>query len=254
MNGVAKALLLAFGNLFHPRMLWLMLWPVLVALALWLAALWIFGAQLVLALVELMRRLISAATFTIHWDLSVALALAAKVLIFIGFVPLVQLTALLILGVAGMPVMVEHVASRKYPQLERRRGGSVVGSVWNSLVALAGLIALFVVSLPFWLLPPLWPLIPVAVMGWVNQRILRYDAIAEHADAHEMRTLFRRRRGALYLLGVTLALIAFVPVVGFFATMVFALAFIHFCLAELAQQRNAPVEGEVLQAEKRRLE
>ena len=254
MNGVAKALLLAFGNLFHPRMLWLMLWPVLVALALWLAALWIFGAQLVLALVELMRRLISAATFTIHWDLSVALALAAKVLIFIGFVPLVQLTALLILGVAGMPVMVEHVASRKYPQLERRRGGSVVGSVWNSLVALAGLIALFVVSLPFWLLPPLWPLIPVAVMGWVNQRILRYDAIAEHADAHEMRTLFRRRRGALYLLGVTLALIAFVPLVGFFATMVFALAFIHFCLAELAQQRNAPVEGEVLQAEKRRLE
>jgi hypothetical protein len=254
LNGVAKALLLAFGNLFHPRMLWLMLWPVLVALALWLIVLWIFGAQLAVALVELMRRLISAATFTIHWDLSVALAFAAKVLIFIGFVPLVQLTALLILGVAGMPVMVEHVASRNYPQLERRRGGTVIGSVWNSLVALAGMIVLFVISLPFWVLPPLWPLIPVAVIGWVNQRILRYDAIAEHADAHEMRMLFRRRRGALYLLGVTLALIAFVPVVGFFATLLFALAFIHFCLAELARLRNAPVEGEVLQAEKRRLE
>ena len=254
MNGVAKSLLLAFGNLFHPRMLWLMLWPVLVALALWLAALWIFGAQLVVAIAELMHRLISAATFTVHWDLSVALAVAAKVLIFIGFVPLVQLTALLILGVAGMPVMVEHVASRNYPQLARRRGGSFAGSVWNSLVALAGMIGLFVLSLPFWFLPPLWPLIPVVVIGWVNQRILRYDAIAEHADAQEMRALFRRRRGALYLLGVTLALAAFVPVVGFFATLLFALAFIHFCLAELAQLRNAPVEGGVLRAENGRPE
>ena len=249
MNGVAKALLLAFGNLLHPRMLWLMLWPVLVALALWLIVLWIFGAQFVAALVELMHGLFSAATFTLHWELSVALAFAAKVLIFIAFVPLVQLTALLILGAAGMPVMVEHVASRNYPQLERRRGGSVIGGVWNSLVALAGMIALLVVSLPFWLLPPLWPLIPVAVMGWVNQRILRYDAIAEHADAHEMRTLFRRRRGALYVLGVTLALIAFVPVVGFFATLLFALAFIHFCLAELALLRSAPIEGHAQRVE-----
>lgn len=249
MSAVAKALLLAFGNLFHPRMLWLMLWPVLVALLLWLIVLWIFGAQLVVALAELLQRMLSAATFTLQWDLPVALAVAAKVLIFIGFVPLVQLTALLILGVAGMPAMVEHVASRNYPHLERRRGGSFAGSVWNSLVALVGMIALFAISIPFWLLPPLWPLIPVAVVGWVNQRVLRYDALAEHADAHEMRTVFSRRRGALYLLGVTLALIAFVPVVGFFATLLFALAFIHFCLAELAQLRSAPVAGETVQAE-----
>jgi CysZ protein len=249
MNGVARALLLAFGNLFHPRMLWLMLWPVLVALAIWLIVLWIFGAQLVVALVDMMRRLISAATFTIQWDLSLALTFAAKVLIFIGFVPLVQLTALLILGVAGMPAMVRHVASRSYPKLERRRGGTFAGSVWNSVVALAGMLGLFVLSIPFWFFPPLWPLIPVAVIGWVNQRILRYDAIAEHGDANEMSTVFRRRRGAMYLLGAMLALIAYVPVVGFFATMLFALAFIHLCLAELAHLRGAPIEGEVRQVE-----
>lgn len=244
MNGVAKALLLAFGNLFHPRMLWLMLWPVLVALAIWLAVLWVFGAQLVAALAALMRQWISAASFAIQWDLSSALAFAAKVLIFIGFVPLVQLTALLILGVAGMPAMVEHVASRSYPGLERRHGGTFAGSVWNSAVALAGMLGLLVLSLPLWVFPPLWPLIPVAIIGWVNQRILRYDAIAAHGDAFEIRALFRRRRGAMYVLGAALALIAYVPVVGFFATMLFGLAFIHFCLAGLAQLRSAPIEGE----------
>ena len=246
MNRVAKALLLAFGNLLHPRMLWLMLWPVLVALALWLAVLWVFGAQLVVALVDLMRQAISTATFSVRWDLSAALAFAAKVLIFIGFVPLVQLTALFILGVAAMPAMVEHVASRVYPQLERRHGGTFAGSLWTGVIALAGMILLFTLSLPFWLFPPLWPLIPVAVVGWVNQRILRYDAIAEHADASEMRTVLRRRRGAFYLLGALLALISFVPVIGLFATMWFGLAFIHFGLAELAQLRAEPIEGEVL--------
>ena len=246
MNGVARALLLAFRSLLHPRMLWLMLWPVVVALAIWLAVLWMIGAQLVVALVDLMRRAISTATFSIHWDLSSALAVAAKVLIFIGFVPLVQLTALLILGVAAMPAMVEHVASRGYPRLERRRGGTFAGSVWNGLVALGGMILLFALSLPFWLFPPLWPLIPVAVLGWVNQRLLRHDAIAEHADANEMRTIFRRRNGAFYVLGMLLALVAYVPLIGFLANMWFALAFIHLGLAELARLRGEPIEGEVV--------
>jgi hypothetical protein len=244
MNGVAKALLLAFGSLFHPRMLWLMLWPVLIALAIWLAVLWAFGAQLVIALVDLLRQIIGAVTFAVRWDLAIALTFAAKLLIFIGFVPLVQLTALLILGVAGMPAMVEHVAGRSYPGLERRRGGSFAGSVWNGLVALTGMLGLSVLSLPLWIFPPLWPLIPVAIIGWVNQRILRYDAIAEHGDAFEIRALFRRRRGAIYGLGAMLALIAYVPVIGFFATMLFGLAFIHFCLAGLAEMRSAPIEGE----------
>ncbi len=249
MSGVGKSLLLALGNLFHLRMLWLMIWPVLIALGVWLIVLWIFGAQLVVALVDLMRRVISAATFTLQWDLSVALSFAAKVLIFIGFVPLVQITSLLILGLAGMPAMVEHVASRSYPQLERRRGGTTVGSVLNGLWSVGGMIGLFLVSLPLWLLPPLWPLIPVAIMGWVNQRVLRYDAIAEHGDAREMRTVFQRRRAALYVLGALLALLSFVPVIGFFATLWFGLAFIHFCLDELVSLRSGPIEGAVLQVE-----
>jgi CysZ protein len=249
MNGVAKALLLAFGNLFHPRMLWLMLWPVLTALAIWGTVAVVFWAQLVVWLVGLMQQWVLSSSLFLSWDLSSAAALVAKILILLLLVPLVQLTALLILGVAGMPAMVEHVASRNYPQLERRRGGSASGSVWNGLVALAGMIGLFVVSLPFWILPPLWPVIPVAVLGWVNQRILRYDAIAEHADAQEMRTVFRRRRGALYALGVVLALIAYIPVVGFFATALFGLAFIHFGLAELASLRSAPIEGKAQRVE-----
>ncbi|MBI3374730.1 MAG: EI24 domain-containing protein [Betaproteobacteria bacterium] len=245
MHGIARSLLLALGNLFHPRMLWLMIWPVLAALALWGTAALVFWAQMVAWLAGLMQQWVLSSSVFLSWDLSSAAAFVAKLLILLFLVPLVQLTALLILGVAGMPAMVEHVSHRSYPQLERRRGGTFAGSLWNSLAALAGMIGLFAVSLPLWLFPPLWPLIPVAAMGWANQRILRYDALAEHGAAHEMNTVFRRRRGAMFVLGALLALIAYVPVVGFFAPPVFGLVFIHFCLAELAQLRSEPIEAGV---------
>ncbi len=245
MHGIGRALLLALANLFHPRMLWLMLWPVLAALALWGTLALVFWAQMVVWLVGLMQQWVLSSPVFLAWDLSSAAAFVAKLLILLFLVPLVQLTALLILGVAGMPVMVEHVSRRSYPHLERRRGGTFAGSLWNSVIALAGMIVLFALSLPVWFFPPLWPLIPVAVMGWANQRILRYDALAEHGAAQEMSAVFRRRRGAMYVLGALLALVAYVPIAGLFAPVVFGLVFIHFCLAELAQLRGEPIDAGV---------
>jgi hypothetical protein len=172
-----------------------------------------------------------------------ATLIAAKFLILILLVPLIQLTALLILSTFGMPAMVEHVAVRSYPGLEQRKGGSLAGSVWNGVVVLCGMVLLFLVSIPFWLFPPLWPMIPVAILGWVNQRVLRYDALAEHADAAEMRQVFAGRRSSLYLLGLVLALMAYIPLVGFFAPVLFGLSFIHYLLAALKVHREAPVEG-----------
>ena len=115
----------------------------------------------------------------------------------------------------------------------------MAGSGWNGLVAFFGMVGLGVLSAPFWFFPPLWPVIPIVVLAWVNQRLLRYDALAEHADAREMAQLFRSRRGALYTLGALLALAAYVPLVGFFAPVLFGLAFIHYLLSALAAGRAA---------------
>ena len=246
MNPVARSLLFAFASLLHPRMLWLMIWPMLIAIAIWGTVLLFTGAQVVAMMSSWMQQWIQSGTLFIRWDFSDAITIAAKVLVFLTFIPLVWLSALLILSVFGMQAMVEHIAARRFPQLARRRGGSLAGSLLNSALTLAGLAVLGLVSIPFWLLPPLWPMIPVVIMGWVNQRVLRYDALAEHATADEMRAIFSSRRGALYILGAVLALLAYVPLVGFLAPVLFGLAFIHFLLAELEALRQAPIEGEIV--------
>jgi CysZ protein len=234
---VVGALLYGLANLVHPRMLWLMVWPMLVALALWVAVALVFWQPLAAALAAWFQ---SALSF-VRLDFGGATAIAAHVVLALLAVPLVYLTALIILGVFGMQKMVDHVASRSFPGLERRRGGGVAGSVWNGVAAIGGMLALFLVSVPLWLLPPLWPLIPLAIFAWVNQRLLRYDALAEHAERAEMARLFRERRGALLTLGLLLALIAYVPFVGFIAPVVFGLAFIRYLLGALQEMRAAPV-------------
>ena len=243
MTRILGSIAFAFFNLLHPRMLWLMIWPVLVALALWGTVVFVFWTQAALWVAGLLRQWLETATMFISWDAGAAALVGAKVIIVLMLVPLVQLTALLILGVFGLPAMVEHVASRRFPQLARRRGGSFAGSLWNSVVALAGMVVLGLATLPLWLVPPLWPIVPVAILGWVNQKVLRYDALAEHATADEMRAIFAVNRGLLYLLGLVLALVAYVPLLGFFAPALFGLAFIHFLLEQLQARREAPIEG-----------
>lgn len=248
MRGIGASIMLAVASLFHPRILWLMLWPVLLAAILWGTVVIVFWADLVIHFAEFLREWIATATFFVEWNPASLAQFAAKVLIVIFIVPLIQFSALLVIGFVAMPTVVAHVSGRRFPGMQKKRGGSFLGSLWNGLFALLGLAFLFVVTLPLWMFPPLWPAIPVAILAWVNQRVLRFDAIAEHASAPEMRELFHERRLPLYLLGVLLALLSFVPLLGFFAPALFALAFTHYLLAELDALRAAPIEGEVIRA------
>jgi uncharacterized protein involved in cysteine biosynthesis len=229
----------AYGlaNLFHPSMLWLMVWPMLVSLLVWGTVAIVLWGKLALWLSELIVRYTANAAAYINLDVGNLALILANVLLVILFVPLVYVTALFILGVFGMNAMVEHVARRSYPNLERRHGGGTVGSALNGALAFLGMVGLFLASIPLWVVPPLWPVIPVLILAWVNQRLLRYDALAEHADPDEMRALFRERRASLYGLGIVMALAAFIPLAGFLAPVAFGLAYIHFLLGALQHRR-----------------
>jgi hypothetical protein len=240
---------LAYGlaNLFHPRMLWLMLWPMLVALIVWGSVALALWTRTAIWLADLITRYTANAAAYINLEIGNIALVAANVLLILLFIPLVYLTALFILGVFGMNAMVDYVATRTYPGLERRHGGGAVGSGLNAAGAFLGMLGLFVVSIPLWVVPPLWPVIPVLVLAWVNQRLLRYDALAEHADKAEMQGLFRERRGTLYIIGLVMALAAFVPLAGFAAPVVFGLAYIHYLLGALQARRSLePPHSEVL--------
>ena len=154
------------------------------------------------------------------------------------FVPLVMMTALVITALFGMPALIRVVAERDYPQLRREAGGSLVGSLWNAVIAIACFVALWLVTLPLWLIG-IGVIVPFVAAAYLNQRLFRYDAIAEHASAEEMTALFGNEQGDWWGLGLLTGLVQFVPLLNLLGPVLAALAFIHFGLARLDRNRAA---------------
>ena len=113
------------------------------------------------------------------------------------FIPLVLVTALVITSLFVMPVLIRLVAERDYPQLQRKNGGGLAGSMLNAIVALGIFIAIWVLTLPTWLIG-VGVVVPFVAAAYLNQRLFRYDALSEHASKAEMQTLFTASRTSLW--------------------------------------------------------
>lgn len=88
-----------------------------------------------------------------------------------------------------------------------------------------------------WLLAGLGALFSLLLTAYLNQRLFRYDALVEHASASEFKLILERSSDQLYLLGLILALLHFVPVLNLISPIYTGLVYIHFGLAALQRLR-----------------
>jgi CysZ protein len=243
MERILTALMKGFASLLHPKMLWLMVWPILVALFVWVTLAVLYWGEAA-RWIDLQLHQWAVYEWAVStWPMTLVAAWFGWLLLLFLFVPVVLITAVMIISVVSMPAMVSYVARRDYAALERKKGGTFAGSVWNAIAALILFSLLFALTLPLWLVPLLWPVLPVALFGYFNQRVFRYDALAEHGSAAEIEVVVRRSRGDLFLLGVALALIGHIPLVGLVMPVYGGLVFIHYALARLGELRGDPIEG-----------
>ena len=141
---------------------------------------------------------------------SLKLVLAPMVVVFV-ITPVVVVLALMAVAILMTPSMLSLVRDRRFPALERKRGGSGFGSVfvsgWTILVALQ----LLVVSIPFWLIPPLILILPPLIWGWLTYKVMVYDVLSEHASKDERRELIRLHKGPLLGMGVVTGYLGAAP-------------------------------------------
>ena len=187
------------------------------------------------------------------------LVLAPLIVIF-AITPFIVVLSLLMVAFLMTPALTLLVAERRFPQLERKRGGSVwFGALWSLGSALLALLAI-VISIPLWLVPPLILVLPPLIWGWLTYRVMAFDALAEHASVEERREIFRRHRGRLLGIGIVCgylgaapsliwasgalfaaAFVILVPLAIWIYTLVFAFSslwFAHYCLAALQALRT----------------
>lgn len=237
-----KDIVLAFGragrSLLRRDIFWHLVWPGVLATVLWS----VLAVLLWTPVTEGVFGWVSGWAFVGSW-LSASEAAAAVMLVLIKFavalllVPLIYVTAALLVAMIALPLMLERIGRSDYADIELRRGGSNLGSAWNSIVAGVLFLVALIVSLPFWLIPGVGLLASVVLTGWLNQRAFGYDALMLHADRDEMQRLRTDWRPQMLLVGGGSALLAYVPVINLVAPAFAGLAFVHYMLETLRKHR-----------------
>ena len=237
MHTVLESFSRALSDLRAPRVLAVLLIPPLAALAVWGVLAWAFADDWARWIADWIAR--SAwLTWIGNLGLTGVFVWASGIAAAAVLLPIVLITVLLVTDLVAMPVVVPWVAARCFPGLAERKGGTVMGSVFNAAAAITWFILLWILTLPLWFTGVGALLLPPLISAFLNQRLFRYDALAEHASADEYRAVLSRAGGRLYLLGLVLAFVYYIPVVNLAAPVLSALAFTHFCLGELAKLRG----------------
>ncbi|MBN3762746.1 EI24 domain-containing protein [Burkholderia sp. Ac-20365] len=214
MNDLLRSFGRALSSVLHPRMLWLTFMPFAASAIVWGVVLWYSWQTLIGATRGWLESWPLTTTLYGLFDWLGFSSLHAAVAPFIVIavaIPLIVVTVLLLIATLSMPAVIKHLSKRQFAGLEMRRGGtfagSLVHSVWTTLVCLLVL----VITLPLWLIPPFFALIPPLLWGWLTYRVMTYDALSLHATAEERRALVRQHRLPLLLIGVASGLLGSLP-------------------------------------------
>ncbi|QWD69016.1 EI24 domain-containing protein [Polynucleobacter sp. VK25] len=261
---VFKSFGMALVGTMHPRMLWLSLRPFLIVSVLWGVLIWLTWTPAL----ETLSTFLTTSIFTswiqegLVWaGFENARAWIAPLFFVMLIIPLITISLLIFIAFSTVPAIVK-IACRQSPfqELECKRGGGFFGSLvytlWSALICLA----LVMLTLPVWWVPPLVAVLPPLLWGWLTMRLMSYDVLAKHASSEERDLLLEKYRWPLLCMGIAsgmlgavptffwatsaLALVLF-PIVSFIALWIYSLIFVfaalwfsYFLLDALKQLRE----------------
>lgn len=265
---VFKSFGMALVGAMHPRMLWLSFRPFLIVSVLWGCLIWLTWTPAL----ETLSIFLTTSVFTswiqegLVWaGFENARAWIAPLFFVMLIIPLITISLLVFITFSTVPSIVK-IASRQsqFHDLECKKGGgffgSLIYSLWSALICLA----LVMLTLPMWWVPPLVAVLPPLLWGWLTMRLMSYDVLAKHASSEERDLLLQKYRWPLFCMGIAsgmlgavptffwatsaLALVLF-PIVSFIALWIYSLIFVfaalwfsYFLLDALKQLREEELD------------
>lgn len=241
LQGVGLAFGRAVVSQFRGPMLLALLLPFLVALVGAVVLIWLFWTPLT----EWLQGTLFSLPLMGQIDgMLVAIGIASLKLWLIPVVatlillPLSGILGLVVAAVLIMPLVLRNLEQNDYPGLQRRGRNATVASVWNAVWVTTLFVLGWLFTMPLWLLPPLAVLLPIAWWAFAFTRMLRLDAMIEHASPEERRILMARHNRGFWGLGLICSLLNLLPPAWFLLPVFSALLFSHFALEALRRLRS----------------
>ena len=214
MASVCTAFRRAAVSQLQPRMLLAVFLPFLIAFVGAIVLLWMFWTPLT-GWLENQALDLGLVNSVDQWLVAIGLfslkVYLAPILAVFILLPMAGIIGLIVSAVFVMPIVLRHVGRRDYPDVSRKGAFISITGLWNAIWVGGVFCVGWVLTLPLWLIPPL-PLV-LSVWWWTYAftRIMRFDALAEHATAHERRALWKRHNRQFWMMGCCLALLNLFP-------------------------------------------
>lgn len=241
LAAVGVAFRRALVTQLHPKMLMTLLLPFFIALLGAVVLLWAFWTPLTHwldtyaldwhYLNEVDQWLLAVGMFSLK--LYLVPLLAAAILL-----PLSGILGLVIAAIFVMPIVLRHLERREYLGVVRRGQFATTYSTWNAIWVGVLFTLGWLITMPLWLIPPLPIVLPIFWWAFAFTRMMRVDAIIEHATAQERKRIWRRHNRQYWLIGLVLALVNLFPPAWLVLPVFSALVFAHFSLEALRQLRQ----------------
>ena len=242
MGDVVLALMRTMGSLRNGR-----IWVYVAAPAVVSLVLWIFLALRGLGVMVEWLLGHQPMTLLIGWGIAWLATLLAYMGAWMAIFASAYLTASLLAAIVIMPLLLKHLAETDYRDVAPMGKDSFVAAAVNSVVASILFVIGWLLTLPLWIIPGLSLVLPLLLMAWYNRRTFAYDALSMHATEAEWMALRPTTKRPMFMLGLTMALLAHVPVLGLLVPALAALSFVHYGLEALRRSRGgavATIEGE----------
>ncbi|CCN17754.1 EI24 domain-containing protein [Bordetella bronchiseptica] len=245
--GIARAFKRALVSQCHPNMLFAVLLPFVIALLGAILLLWLFWTPLNewlrfeasqwQAINQVDDWMVAAGLFSLK--IYLVPVIAAAILL-----PISGILGLAIAAVFVMPLVLRHVGGREYAGLARQGRNATAVSVWNALWVSLAFGAGWLLTLPFWLIPPMAVILSVFWWAFAFTRMLRLDAIVEHASPAERAILLKRHNSGFWLIGLVCSLLNLLPPAWIILPVFSGLVYAHYgldALQRLRQERTIDV-------------
>lgn len=236
MADVVLALMRSFASLRRGRIWLYVLAPALFSLVFWVALAirglgllvdWLLGHPPMTLLIG----------WGLAWLATVLAYAGAWMAIFAG----AYLTTSLLAAIVIMPLILKQLAETDYRDVAPMGKDSFTAAAVNSVFASILFIAGWLLTLPLWIIPGLSLILPLLLMAWLNRRTFAYDALSLHATDVEWQSLRGQHKGPMFMLGLTMALLAHIPIVGLLVPALAALSFVHYGLEVLRRSRGGAI-------------
>ena len=228
MQGLIDSFWRAVAYCLHPRVIALSLMPLVVSGVLVFGFMYFFYADAndaVRSTLESWHLVDGLLKWLDSFGLQAFRAVLTIIIVLAFLLPVVVLFSLLLVALCMTPAIVRMVAQRRFPLLEKKRGGTLLQSAAASLGATLIALVLLLLSIPLWLIPPLVMVLPPLIWGWLTYRVFGFDVLAEHASAEERRALLREHRIPMLTMGVVCGYLGAAPsLIWAFSAMAMMLA------------------------------